>query len=69
MAVVKQTDDGANCWDCGIENENADMNMCSNCGHTICWDCQGGINASDRSPHRDGRIADDLSCGNTNRVL
>lgn len=63
------SDDGENCWDCGIENENADMNICSSCGHTICWDCQGAINASDHSPHRDGRKEDGLECGNTRRVL
>ena len=65
---IKSTDDGQNCWDCGTENESADMDMCTNCGHTICWDCQGGINASDRSPHREGRREDGLSCGNTKRV-
>jgi len=63
------TDDGENCWDCGIPNEEADMNMCSECGHTLCWDCQGGMNSSTFSPHRNGRVDDGLPCGQTNRVF
>ena len=55
------TDDGENCWDCGIPNEEANMNMCSECGHTLCWDCQGS--------HRNGRVDDGLPCGQTNRVF
>jgi len=63
------TDDGDNCWDCGIPNDEADMNMCSECGHTLCWDCQGGMNSSTFSPHRNGRVDDGLPCGQTNRVF
>ena len=62
-------DDGENCWDCGIENENYDMNMCSNCGHTICWDCSGGMDSAINRPHRHARNIDDLPSGKTNRVL
>ena len=65
----EQADDGANCWDCGEPNDEANMNMCNECRHTICWDCQGGINSSYSSPHRDGRLADKLPCGNTTRIL
>lgn len=65
----EQADDGDNCWDCGEPNDEANMNMCNECRHTICWDCQGGINSSYSSPHRDGRLADKLPCGNTTRIL
>ena len=47
-------DDGENCWDCGDPNDDGLMNICSTCGATLCWDCQGGQHASLSTPHRCG---------------
>jgi len=57
-------DDGKNCWDCGETSEDEDMNMCTDCRHTICDEC--------KYPHkRDprGRVADGGECGDTTRVI
>jgi hypothetical protein len=54
MAGDEPIDGGTNCWDCGATAEDEDMNMCSQCRVTICWDCQGGVMSSYSSPHTCG---------------
>ena len=53
------SDDGMNCWDCGVSSEDEDFLMCVECGHSLCWDCTGGVKSNYYSPHRSDR------CGST----
>jgi len=64
-------DDGKNCWDCGINvKEEGDCGeLCSDCRHTICWECTGGRLRSFNDIHRNGREVDNKPCGETDRVF
>ena len=68
MLGIIETDDGRNCWDCGEPSDNG-MAVCTDCGHTVCWDCRGGRQSSDFSPHLSGRYEDGKACGKSERVL
>lgn len=57
-------DDGENCWDCGITSEDENMDMCTNCRHTICGECEHPHSHDPR-----GRVSDGGECGHTTRVI
>jgi hypothetical protein len=57
-------DDGENCWDCGKTSEHEEMDMCTNCRHTICEECDHPHSHDPR-----GRVSDGGECGHTTRVI
>ena len=64
-------DDGQNCWDCGVNvvEEDNGGEMCTDCRHTLCWDCTGGRMRAFNDIHRNGRRTDNGKCGSTVREL